>query len=86
MNIQNQINRLRLSCPDPADVESILLKSHKHPVLIKAFEDHLVGCERCCKRVKRMQIFYEILQDEMARPASVKVVEFAEELYLESHL
>ena len=81
MNIKNKIKRLQLSCPDVYEVEKLLLKAHKSPLLFKAFEEHIAGCSKCFRIVRRIHKFYEILDTEIQQVASPKVVSFAEDMY-----
>lgn len=77
MNIQNQIQRLKISCPDAFNVEKILLEASRNPLVFRAFENHMHGCKKCYRRVRRIQKFYEILEKEMQKPVSPRVVDFA---------
>ncbi len=81
MKIPNRLRRLDFSsCPDQESIEKILLRARKNPVVYRAFEQHMLTCSHCQSVVKRLQAFYEILETEIAKPASPKVVRFAQSL------
>ncbi len=80
MKIPNRSRRFDLSCPDADSVEKTPLRARKNPVVFRAFEQHMLTCSRCQHVVKRLQVFYEILETEMAKPDSPKVVRFAQSL------
>ncbi|KAA3619642.1 MAG: hypothetical protein DWQ05_02655 [Calditrichaeota bacterium] len=81
MKIKHQISRLQITCPEQFDVEKILLQSHKHRILFRAFEEHMLNCSRCFRIVRKIHKFYEILDKEMQKEASPEVVAFAEAVY-----
>ncbi len=83
MKIKHQIRRLQISCPEPFDVEKILLQSHKHRMLFRAFEEHMMCCSKCFRTVRKIHKFYEILEKELQKKASPEVVAFAKSVYSE---
>ncbi|MCA9732388.1 MAG: hypothetical protein H6696_11315 [Deferribacteres bacterium] len=83
MKIEHKINRLRISCPTPFDAEKILLQPDKHQMLFRAFEEHITYCPKCFRIVRKLHKFYEILDEEMQKEASPKIVAFAETVYAE---
>lgn len=80
MNHQNRIRRYRLNCPDTKTIEEILLNAHRHPVVFQSFQHHVLVCRKCELAVKRIQRFYEILDKEISKPASPRVVDFVHTL------
>lgn len=80
MSSENRIRRLQIKCPNASSIENLLLRSRKHPVAFRAFEQHMVVCRRCQRIVKRITIFYNILEKEIGRPQSPKVIRFAEDI------
>jgi hypothetical protein len=81
MKLQNRIRRISIDCPGERSIEEILLHAQNHPIVFSAFQSHLLTCRRCARIVKRMHVYYEILEEELARPLSPKVVDFARTLY-----
>lgn len=72
---------MQTDCPGEREIEGILLHAKKHPLIFETFQQHVVTCNHCSRVVKRLHLFYEILEKELQKPASPKVVSFAKSLY-----
>lgn len=83
MKISNRIRRISICCPGQRQIEDILLNAQIHPVVLRSFRNHYISCERCARIVKRLHLYYDILEQEMVKPSSPKVVDFAKTLYEE---
>ena len=81
MKIQNRIRRISISCPGERSIEDILLQSQNYPVVARTFQNHIITCRRCARVVKRLHLYYEILEKELAMPTSPKVIDFAKTLF-----
>lgn len=67
-------------CPNARLVEYILLSAYQNRELFEQFEHHFLVCETCQRRIRLMELFYVILNEEMQRPVSPVVVEMAQKL------
>ncbi len=76
----NRIRRLQDECPSARTIEELLLRAHKFPKVFREFELHMLMCTRCGEIVKRIRLFYEILEREMSEQPSPKIVQFAKTL------
>lgn len=80
MDSSYQAKRIHIRCPDSDVIEKILLQAYKHPVLMQVFEGHLLTCDSCRTTVDRIRMYYEILEAEMEKPVSAKVIAFVDSL------
>lgn len=67
-------------CPDAGSLEYILLSAHQNRELFEQFEQHFLVCDACQKRIRLMELFYRILDQEIRQPVSPVVVEMAQKL------
>ena len=81
MKTINRIRRISISCPGERRIEDILLNAQIHPVVFRTFQNHSMTCRRCARVVRKLHLFYDTLEKELAKPHSPKVVDFAKSLY-----
>lgn len=67
-------------CPEAGSLEYILLSAHRNREQFEQFEQHFVACESCQKRIRRIELFYVILNEEIQQPVSPVVIELAQKL------
>lgn len=67
-------------CPQAGLLEYILLSAHQNRGLFERFEHHFLVCEACQRRIRLMELFYLILNEEIQRPVSPVIVEMAQKL------
>lgn len=72
--------RYQINCPKPEVIEKILLRAYKHPLLMQVFEEHIASCNKCREIVEHVRIYYEILDAELQKPVSMKVIQFAKSI------
>jgi hypothetical protein len=71
---------IREECLDAESLEFVLLSAQRNRALYGQFEDHLLTCERCIRRVRAVATYYRILESELQQPASPRLVELARTL------
>ncbi|MCA9744174.1 hypothetical protein KC734_21735 [candidate division KSB1 bacterium] len=81
MKITNRSRRIAIGCPSGQRIEEILLHAKAHPVVFRNFQNHFMACSRCARIVRKLHLFYGTLEEELAKPYSPKVVDFAKSLY-----
>ena len=78
--IPRNVGAIREECLDAETLEFVLLSAHRNRALYEAFEDHLLTCDRCIRRIRAIKTYYTILERELRRPASPELVEMARSL------
>jgi len=67
-------------CPEVGLLEYILLSAHQNRELFEQFQQHFLLCEACQKRIRLIELFYVILDQEIRQPVSRVAVEMAQKL------
>jgi hypothetical protein len=68
------------ACPNVKRLEYILLSAHQNRRLFEKFQQHFLVCEACQRRIRLIELFYVILDEEIRQPLSPAVVEMAQRL------
>lgn len=71
---------IREECLDAESLEFVLLNASRNRSLYESFAEHFMACEHCQRRIRALQTFYGILEAELRRPASPKLVQMARKL------
>lgn len=67
-------------CPDAGSLEYLLLSAHRNREAFAQFEQHFLVCESCQKRIRLIELFYVILNEEIQQPVSPVVIQLAQKL------
>jgi len=67
-------------CPESGSLEYILLSAHQNRERFEQFERHFLVCENCQKRIRLIELFYVILNEEIQQPVSRVAIEMAQKL------
>lgn len=78
--IPRVVGAIREECLDAESLEFVLLSASQNRGLYDTFEEHFLTCERCQRRIRVLQAYYRILEAELRRPVSPKVVQMARKL------
>ena len=78
--IPQAFEAIREECLDSESLEFVLLFAQRNPALYQHFEEHVLSCEHCSRRVRGLAVFYGILEGELQQPVSPKVVTMAQTL------
>jgi hypothetical protein len=79
-NVVSYMGKIDENCPNGRLLEYILLSAHQNPELYEQFEHHFLVCEACQKRIRLIELFYVILDQEIRQPVSRVAVEMAQKL------
>jgi len=91
MSMNNNLSRYRRDvistmgkiderCPESGSLEYILLSAHQNRERFEQFEHHFLVCESCQKRIRLIELFYVILDEEIQQPVSRVAIEMAQKL------
>ena len=75
--IPRRFGVIREECLNAESLEYLLLTAHKNRALYNLFEEHFLTCEKCMRKIKKMEKFYRLLEQELVKPVSSQSVEFA---------
>lgn len=78
--IPRPFGAIREECLDAESLEFVLLNASHNRTLYKRFEEHFTACEHCQRRIRALRKFYGILETELRRPASPRLVQMARKL------
>ena len=78
--IPHSFGAIKEECLDSESLEFVLLSAPRNRELYEKFEGHFLVCEHCLKKIRAFQKFYRILDHELCRPVSPRIVEMARTL------
>ena len=68
------------SCPKDSDLELYMLKIYSRLPYSREIQTHVKSCPICQDRLRQLQEFYQLLDQEISRPIPNEVYLLAQEL------
>jgi hypothetical protein len=78
--VLSHFSEVGTSCPDVESLEYILLTAQQNRRWFEKFQHHFLCCETCQRRIRLIELFYIILDHEVAQPHSPAVAKMAQRL------
>ena len=79
-NVASILEEIDERCPDNKLLEYTLLTAHQNRKSYERFEQHFLVCEACQRRIRLIQLFYSILDQEIRQAVYPATVEMAQKL------